>query len=73
MLVVFPPIFVADAKLIYDYDFVAPLKMAVTLLNCFVHIPISLEFLMNGSANTCLRIFLSKSNVDTTKYYSLVK
>ena len=26
MLVVFPPIFVADIKLIYGYNFVAPLK-----------------------------------------------
>ena len=26
MLVVFPPIFVADTKLIYSYNFVAPLK-----------------------------------------------
>ena len=26
MLVVFPPIFVADTKIIYGYNFVAPLK-----------------------------------------------
>ena len=26
MLVVFPPIFVADTKVIYGYNFVAPLK-----------------------------------------------
>ena len=30
MLVVFSPIFVADAKIIFQYDFVAPLKTSFT-------------------------------------------
>ena len=31
MLVVFPPIFMADTKIIYGYNFVAPLNMAVRI------------------------------------------
>ena len=31
MLVVFSPIFVADAKIIFRYDFVVPLKMIIDL------------------------------------------
>ena len=30
MMVVFSPIFVADTKIIYGYNFVAPLKFALT-------------------------------------------
>ena len=33
MLVVFPPIFVADTKIIYCYNFVAPLNRVVLVIN----------------------------------------
>ena len=36
MLVVLPPIFVADTKIIYGYNFVAPLKLAKVNFNAFV-------------------------------------
>ena len=39
MLTGFPPIFVADTKIIYDYNFVAPLK----LLRSILRIAISLQ------------------------------
>ena len=32
MLIGFPPIFMADTKMIYGYDFVAPLKMSILLI-----------------------------------------
>ena len=34
MLVVFPPIFVADIKIIYGYNFVAPLTWQTIKTNC---------------------------------------
>ena len=36
MLVVFPPIFVADTKIIYGYNFVAPLKLYVVFLHLHI-------------------------------------
>ena len=36
MLVVFPPIFVADTKIIYGYNFVAPLKFYVVFLHLHI-------------------------------------
>ena len=37
MLVVFPPIFVADTKIIYGYNFVAPLNTNVVIKSTNFH------------------------------------
>ena len=34
MSVVFPPIFVTDTKIIYDYNFVAPLTVGLYDISC---------------------------------------
>ena len=65
MLVVFPPIFVADTKLIYGYNFVAPLKEGLgTSMHSHVTL-IEYNFLKSG----LIQIYFLRSNDNFASYH----
>ena len=61
MLVVFPPIFVADTKIIHSYNFVAPLMTKSKLFTCSVPTCIDLTNSPNLRVRSCRLIILFSS------------
>ena len=49
MLVVFPPIFVTDRKIIYGYNFVAPLRCKIKSINFFVSRGLYIDMLIKNA------------------------
>ena len=51
ILVVFPPIYVLDTKIIYGYNFVAPLSTWFSLFCLFLLVPSHLQNFVGGKDN----------------------